>query len=329
MQFKSVKGYSVTSQLGTLLAAIGTGLILMVIAQLLIAIIVVPAGTPMDKWPVIMHETFANPVYKNYVRIAQIVNSFFMMCFPALMFTLMVNGRNPLWLGFSSLVNIRQIVLGTLLMIVANVFASTLADFSKWILVNFPDLNAVAKSLETDYEQSIMSLARIDSWWDFGISLFIMALLPALFEELLFRGAIQNFLTRWWKSPWVAILVTAALFSFIHLSIYLFLTRLVLGICLGYLFFSTRNIWVSIIAHFLNNVVAVYQLFSLSSKNNEINLRELDPTMPWWAAAIALIVLIGLAWWLYLISTENRRRIIARELAEGASPQDPNHLFIA
>ncbi|MBX2889121.1 MAG: CPBP family intramembrane metalloprotease [Ferruginibacter sp.] len=328
MQYKSVKGYSATSQLGTLITFVGIGLILTVLFQLILAWMIVPANIPMDKWATELQALFANPEYINYVRISQVINSFFLLAFPAIMFTRVVNGKSPFWLGFNSYVNGQQLMLGFLALIVANMFASSLADLSKLILSKFPHYDTIAASFETKYEEQIKSLVKINSLPQLGLALLIMAFIPALFEEILFRGTIQNFLMRWWKKPLAAIVVTSIIFSLTHLSVYLFLTRAVLGFCLGYLFFTTRNIWISIFAHFINNAIAVYQLYLISSKNEEIKLDKLDPYIPWWTGVISLIFLVGLFWWLDKISKNNRSRIIARELALTATEYDPQKPFI-
>lgn len=88
-------------------------------------------------------------------------------------------------------------------------------------------------------------------------NIFIMAIIPAIGEELIFRGCFQKVLGQWWKNPHIAILVTAILFSAIHMQFFGFLPRFVLGMVLGYLFYWSKNIWVSILAHFINNALAV------------------------------------------------------------------------
>lgn len=88
-------------------------------------------------------------------------------------------------------------------------------------------------------------------------NIFIMAIIPAIGEELIFRGCFQKVLGQWWKNPHLAIFVTAILFSAIHMQFFGFLPRFVLGMVLGYLFYWSKNIWVSILAHFINNALAV------------------------------------------------------------------------
>lgn len=89
------------------------------------------------------------------------------------------------------------------------------------------------------------------------LNLFMIAVLPAIGEELLFRGVMLRLFREWTKNPHIAVLVSAFLFSALHLQFYGFLPRFLLGIVLGYLFVWTRSIWVPVLVHFINNGIAV------------------------------------------------------------------------
>ena len=92
---------------------------------------------------------------------------------------------------------------------------------------------------------------------DLVISLFIMALIPALGEELLFRSTLQPLLAKWTNKPIIAIWITAFVFSFIHFQFFGFLPRFFMGAFLGYLFYWSGSVWYSVAAHFANNGLAV------------------------------------------------------------------------
>jgi membrane protease YdiL (CAAX protease family) len=92
---------------------------------------------------------------------------------------------------------------------------------------------------------------------DLVISLFIMALIPALGEELLFRSTLQPLIAKWTNKPVLAIWITAFVFSFIHFQFFGFLPRFFIGAFLGYLFYWSGSVWYSVAAHFANNGLAV------------------------------------------------------------------------
>jgi membrane protease YdiL (CAAX protease family) len=129
--------------------------------------------------------------------------------------------------------------------------------------------------------------SNVNSSVDFLMSLFIMAFLPALFEEVFFRAVVQNLLVNWWKKPILAILVTSIIFSLIHGSVYLFLSRIILGFALGLMYYKSKNIWVNIIAHFLNNGIIVTMMFVYSLQHKKIDVNEVELKTSWWFVILA------------------------------------------
>jgi len=99
------------------------------------------------------------------------------------------------------------------------------------------------------------------------------------------------------KIPWVAFIVTSIIFSAIHGSWYGFMPRVVLGILLGAIFYTTQNIWYSIIIHFVNNAVAVTYMYYLTIKGKPVSIAT-ETTFPWWAGIISLALIIVLFRWL-------------------------------
>lgn len=97
---------------------------------------------------------------------------------------------------------------------------------------------------------------------DLLLNLVVLAVVPALCEELFFRGALQQTLDSCFRgNPQVAVWTTAAIFSLMHGEFFAFLPRLLLGLLLGYLFYYGRSIWLNITAHFLNNATVVVLYF--------------------------------------------------------------------
>lgn len=121
-------------------------------------------------------------------------------------------------------------------------------------------------------------------------NLFMIALIPAIGEELLFRGVVQNIFSRWLKNNHVAVWLSAILFSAMHMQFYGFIPRLMLGVMLGYLLVWSGNIWWPIIAHFINNAAAV--IFSYLYQNN---LSQFDADNIGTGEAQANIVLLSLS----------------------------------
>ena len=181
------------------------------------------------------------------------------------------------------------------------------------IISHFPHWNVVAQRMEETYTEQVVALSNLKSWDEFFMAIVIMAFFPALFEEIFFRGAVQNLLERWWKMPLLAILVTSIFFSLIHMSLYLFLSRALLGFVLGLMYQRSKNLWVNVTAHFLNNTVAVIQLFWISRHAQKIEVDKLDPKVPWWGAMIALGITGGFFVLFEIVSAKNRKQIAFEE----------------
>ncbi len=311
--YKSIKGYTGWSQFAIILVMFGAGFVLTAILQLLIGMQMVPEGTAAEKIPTVMLEQMAKPEHVTYARIMQALGTFALLFIPAFLFNLLVNGKSFWWLGMNSFINVKQIGIGFLLIFFANILATPLADFTKEIVSHFPSLDHFAASLEDQYNKQVNLLSNLRSWSEFVVAIFIMAFLPALFEELFFRGALQNLFTRWWKNAFLAIVVTSFLFSLIHASVYLFISRMILGFVLGAMFYQTKNLWVNIIAHFLNNFFALCQMFYISRSGKPVHADNLDPDVNWWVGLLALGGIIFLFRLLDKYSKTNIEKIAAKE----------------
>jgi membrane protease YdiL (CAAX protease family) len=89
------------------------------------------------------------------------------------------------------------------------------------------------------------------------ITVFVIAVVPSLAEELFFRGVLQQITCKIFRSVNIGIWITAIFFSAIHLQFFGFIPRLILGLTYGYLFYWSRNLWIPVLAHFINNFVPV------------------------------------------------------------------------
>lgn len=101
------------------------------------------------------------------------------------------------------------------------------------------------------------------------VNIFVYALIPAIGEELLFRGVIMRQIALSTKNVHLAVWVTAAFFSFIHGEMTVFLPRFLMGVALGYMFVWSGNIWVGVIAHLFNNILSIVIINAVLNGNLE------------------------------------------------------------
>ena len=135
-------------------------------------------------------------------------------------------------------------------------------------------------------------------------NLFLMAFLPAIGEELFFRGTIQSFFAQ--KNTHKAIWITAFIFSTIHFQFYGFLPRLLLGAFFGYLLVKSGSLWLPIIGHFTNNAMAIifYYLKYNGYQSFDVDKLGTDDTL--WVNVLVCIVLISAG----IIYKSSQRKIL-------------------
>lgn len=114
---------------------------------------------------------------------------------------------------------------------------------------------------ETTLQEITALCTTFHSWAELWTGILIMGIIPAVGEELLFRGLLQNLLHSLTQSIHLAISVNAFMFSAMHLQLYGFLPRLLFGVLLGYIYWWTKDLLFPIAAHLFNNISLLVMLF--------------------------------------------------------------------
>jgi membrane protease YdiL (CAAX protease family) len=275
------------SQFGILLALFGAGFLLGGIATLFIAqaalhLPLLQLGDALNKSDNL-----------SLLRWLQFAGTFCMFALPALVFARIVN-RHPLqYIGFNSRANWRQLFIVLLLVYAALYAQSTFSELNQRIPL--PDkLRNTFKNLDEQYTQQVMAMARMNNPVDYALSLLMLALLPAIFEEMFFRGAVQQMFIGLFRNAFAGILLTSIIFSVAHFSFEGFLTRLFLGMMLGYIFYYGKNIWLNILAHFTNNAVVVTSIYMLSREGKLTADSMKDETYPLYVGILAITAIFAL-----------------------------------
>ncbi len=144
------------------------------------------------------------------------------------------------------------LLLGMLFVMSAFPLAQLAFVANQWLVGQFPALQTWVHT-EKLTVKLMEGLLVMQSPWEMVASLVVMAIVPALGEELVFRGIGQQKLIEITRKPALGIALTALIFSITHFEIQRFLAILLLGGVLGLLFYWTKNLWIPIAAHFLNN----------------------------------------------------------------------------
>ena len=189
------------------------------------------------------------------LKIGQGISSALMFIAPPLILYAFTRTEPMRQMGFRKPIKWWMLLIGILLMFVSLPLTNLLGTWNE--KVNFgPFLESFLKMLEDAAGDLTQRMLEVDTIGGLLGNLLVIALIPAIGEELTFRGVVQQALTRK-CNPHVAIWLSAFIFSFIHFQFYGFLPRMFLGLILGYMFYYSGSLWTSILMHFINNGTAV------------------------------------------------------------------------
>lgn len=135
-------------------------------------------------------------------------------------------------------------------------------------------------------------------------NLLVMAVMAGITEEFLFRGALQRIIGQWTTNHHIVIWSAAIIFSAFHLQFYGFLPRMLLGAYFGYLLYWSRNIWVPVFAHFVNNAFAVIGMSDSRLKENEFISGDISNANLLPYSALAVITLL-----LFIVCVQHIRKL--------------------
>ena len=236
------------------------------------------------------------------MKIAQGLSSIFMFVVPPIVYYYVTRMKHQMYdLGFRKPANPWWLLLiGVVLMFISLPVTNQLTRWNEAMSFGgvFEKLEEYLKMLEETAAATTEKMLNVDTIGGLLLNLLVIALIPAVGEELTFRGVLQQGLMRRVKSPHVAILLSAAIFSFIHFQFYGFLPRMFLGILLGYMFYITGSLWTSIAMHFVNNGTAVV-LYYLNYKGIiDIDPEHFGEMQYSWLTTISFVVTAALIGWL-------------------------------
>ena len=168
-----------------------------------------------------------------------------------------------------------------------------LAAVSAWVIVI--EVSAIQNQI-FPYPQSFLDafedIFKVFQARGVGYSLMMMAILPAVCEETLFRGFIMTGFRRQWGAT-RAVILTAVIFGLFHLSPYRYLPTGLLGLLIGGVVVWTGSLWSGMLAHFVANASSalVFQLTYQSTNPTLVSLRE-GTHLPVWLIIVAVVVMV-------------------------------------
>jgi membrane protease YdiL (CAAX protease family) len=180
------------------------------------------------------------------------------------------------------------------------------------------------RAKEDEAEKMVLKLLTMRTTTDFLVNMFMIAVLPAVAEELMFRGGVQRSFLKMFGNPHAAIWITAIIFSAIHVQFFGFIPRLLLGALFGYIYLWTKSLWYPMFAHFLNNGYAVCMALYFQKHNLPLENVEETPAFNWMGYVLGLIVTVFLLIYLRKQYTENGKQL-DQSLHHEQSDNSGNH----
>ena len=247
------------------------------------------------------------------MKIGQGISSIFMFVVPPILYYIITRKERQMQaLGIRKLTPPWWLILiGVILMFVSIPISTSLTTWNESMNLGdaFAKLEEYLKMLEDTAQAATEKMLNVDTIGGLLFNLVVIALIPAIGEELTFRGVLQQSLTRR-MNPHIAIILSAAIFSFIHFQFYGFLPRMFLGLLMGYMFYITNSLWTSMLMHFVNNGAAVV-LYYLSNKGVIEDAEHFGETTNVWIIVASAVVTIGLIVWSWLKARPKKQAEIA------------------
>ena len=242
-----------------------------------------------------------------FLRILQISSTIGLFIMGPLVYAKIDNYKVGEYFRFKTKINPLLILLTILLVFFSLPLLDYIANLNqKMALPHFlQNVETWMKAKELEASQLIEKILVMKSFQDLGINLLMIAILPAIGEELMFRGTLQHIFTTLFKNAHVAIWITAILFSAIHLQFFGFFPRMFLGVLFGYMFFWGKNIWLPILAHFLVNGTQVIIAFKMQQEGKTVADIMNNTSFQWFTCLLSLVLTIVLLWLYHKKSTTN------------------------
>ena len=256
-----------------------------------LACMIIFNGTDITQF---LSPSISTPQGVSIFRVMQMFYTTGLFIFPPVLLAIL-SSRNPrsfLWLYTPPL---RFTFIAMVLMILAIPGINLIASFNA--IIPMPDL---IDHLEAKAYELTKAFLTTDSTSILIINLFMVAVLPAIGEELLFRGVLQRQLCKLFQNTFWGVLVASIVFSTIHLQFHGFIPRMLLGMLFGYLLVWSGSIWVPIIVHFINNALAVLAFYYIGKGSIPHQVETMGQYQQHWhIGVISLALTLCLFWVLW------------------------------
>lgn len=233
----------------------------------------------------------SDPYILEVLKWMQLLYSVVSFLLPALLFFYL---SDPDPLGYGDLrkdFRLQPALLGVIILLASLPFVGVLSDWNQ--MIHFGSLDQAFRQANQQAEDITRAMLKMPHWRTLLYNLILIAAIPAIAEELFFRGVIQRLLVQISRRAWIGVLLASLFFSLLHGEMLGFFPRVALGMVLGLIYYISGNLWYSILAHFINNGAQVLLLFLFQKHLITFDLTASTST-PLVAGIISLAIVFGL-----------------------------------
>lgn len=222
----------------------------------------------------------------NSLKVLQMLQSVCLFIVPPFALAYLMGEKPVGYLHLNRRVRLSTIMTVSGLVIIALPFVNLLSELNQQLSLPsaFSYLEIWMKATEKDTALLTEKMLTTHTLLGLVLNVFLVACIPAVGEELFFRGMLQRQFYRHFNFH-IAIWLTAFIFSFIHFQFYGFFPRLLLGAFMGYLFAWSGSIWLSIVAHFVQNFISVLFFYLYSNKIIAVELDTIGVGETYWSCS--------------------------------------------
>ena len=243
------------------------------------------------------------------LKIMQLIQAIGMFILPPLILAYLWSEKPLRYLRLSTKLKLSDVLIVVFLMMAAIPFINLITMLNQQLVLPefLAPVEAWMKASELQIAEITGKMLNVHTPAELLFNILLIAVVPALGEELFFRGTIQKIFTEWRSAIW-GIWIAALVFSAIHLQFYGFIPRKLLGAFFGYLLFWSESLWLPIIAHFVNNAVAVIFYYL---KYNGVKVPDIDTVGT--GNTLWLGVLSGILVFTGIYALKKRASVVAKQ----------------
>lgn len=243
------------------------------------------------------------------LKIMQLIQAIGMFILPPLILAYLWSEKPLRYLRLSTKLKLSDVLIVVFLMMAAIPFINLITLLNQQLVLPefLAPVEAWMKASELQIAEITGKMLNVHTPTELLFNILLIAVVPALGEELFFRGTIQKIFTEWRSAVW-GIWIAAFVFSAIHLQFYGFIPRMLLGAFFGYLLFWSESLWLPIIAHFVNNAVAVIFYYL---KYNGVKVPDIDTVGT--GNTLWLGVLSGILVFAGIYTLKKRASVVAKQ----------------